>query len=147
YFYEYQVTEPVAGTYSLVYSNVYALSNYVDRIFVLPGTNGNRLLVFDVSDTLATVYAFNGQTPPTVVQQVNAAAGEHFTGAGALGNSGFMAYSAPAGQNTSARFTQWTWNGSSYSNSAAGNLPPISAYSASGNVMQFQFEPFVTNNP
>jgi hypothetical protein len=147
YFYEYQVTEPVPGTYSLAFSNIYYFSNYVDRIFALPGTNGNQLLVFDLSDTFATIYSFDGQSPPVFVQQVNAAPGEHFTGAGVFGNGGFMAYSAPLGQNTTARFTPWTWTGSSYSAGASGNLPPISAYTASGNVMQFQFEPFVTNNP
>src|SRR5262249_6664140 len=45
------------------------------------------------------------------------------------------------------KFRQWTWTGAAYSNSVAGDLPRISSYSASGNVMQFQFEPFVTNNP
>jgi hypothetical protein len=147
YFYDYQVIEPVPGTYSLAYSNIYYFSNYVDRILSLPGTNGTRLLVFDVSDTSATIYTFDGQSPPSFMQQFNAAPGEHFTGAAILGNGGFMAYSAPSGQNTTARFAQWTWTGSAYSNNASGNLPPVSGYSASGNVMQFQFEPFVTNNP
>ncbi len=147
FFYDYQVIEPSPGAYSLAYSNIYYFSNYVDRIFALPGTNGIRLLVFDLSDTFATVYAFDGQSPPAFVQQVNASPGEHFTGAGVLGNGGFTIYSSPLGQKTSARFTQWTWTGGAYSNSASGNLPPISAYSASGNVLQFQFEPFVTNNP
>jgi hypothetical protein len=146
-FLEYQVSEPLPGAYTLTSNNVFTVSNSIDRIVVLPGTNGNRLLVIYSGDVTAGVYTFDGQHVPGLVQQFSAAEGEHFTGAGVLGNSGFMAYSAPLGQNTSARFRQWTWTGGGYSNSASGILPVLTGYSASGNVMQFQFEPFVTNNP
>ena len=147
YFYEYQVTEPSPGTYAVVYTNTFSLTNYIDRLFVLPGVTDTKLLVFDTNGVSAVVYNFDGRNPPAVAQVFAAAPGEHFTGAGVLGANGFVAYSAPLGQNTSARFRQWSWNGLSYSNSASGDLPKISAYSASGNVMQFQHEPFVTNNP
>jgi hypothetical protein len=147
YWYEYQVTEPSPGVYSLVYSNSFSISNYIDRLFVLPGTNGTRLLVLDTNGVSAVVYSFNGITPPTAVQTFSAAPGEHFTGAGILGNGGFMAYSAPLGQRTSSRFRQFQWNGVGYTNSVSGDLPKLTSYSASGNVMQFRFEPFVTNNP
>jgi hypothetical protein len=147
YLYNYQVTEPSSNVFTLVLTNTYVLSNYVDRVFVLPGTNGNKLLVLDTNGVSATIYNFNGISSPTIAQQLTAAPGEHFTGAGVYGNGGFMAYSAPLGQNTSAKYRQWTWTGTAYSNSASGDLPRSSTYSASGNVMQFQFEPFVTNNP
>ena len=146
YFYNYQITEPSSGNYSLVYSNGFVLANYVDRMFVLPGTNGDRLLVLYTNGVSGAVYNFNGLSAPTVFQQLNAAAGEHFTGAGVL-PSGFVSYSAPLGQNTSSRFSQWTWNGTGYTNTASGDLPASSSYSGSGNVMQFRYEPFVTNNP
>jgi len=138
-FLEYQVTEPSPGAYTLVSNNVFTVSNSIDRMFVLPGTNGPRLLVLFSGDLAAAVFDFDGQHAPTLSQQFTAVPGEHFTGAGALGNGGFMAYSAPLGQNATARFTQRTWTGSSYNNSASGSLPPVSGYSASGNVMQFQF--------
>ncbi len=147
YFYTYQVTEPTPGNYNLVYTNSFSLTNFIDRLFVLPGTNATQILVLDTNGVNAVVYAFDGQTAPVVVQSFTAAPGEHFTGAGVLGNSGFMAYSAPLGQNSSAKFRQYAWNGSGYTPIAAGDLPRISSYSASGNVMQFQFEPFVNNNP
>ncbi len=147
FIYQYQVNEPALGTYGFAFTTIYTLSNSFDRLFALPGTNGTKLLAFWVGGTSATVYNFTGLGAPTAVQQFNADPGEHFTGAGALANNGFMAYSAPLGQNTSSKFKQWNWNGSSYSNSASGDLPRISAYAASGNVMQFQYEPFVTNNP
>jgi hypothetical protein len=143
----YQVTEPTSGNYVLVKTNSFSLTNYIDRLFVLPGTNGTKLLVFDTNGTTAVTYNFNGLTAPTTAQTFTAAPGEHFTGAGVLGSKGFMAYSAPLGQNTSAKFHQWMWNGSSYSNTVSGDLPRITAYSASGNVMQFQQEPFVNINP
>ena len=114
---------------------------------MLPATNGNRLLVIDTNQTTATVYSFNGVNALVKLQQFSADPGDHFTGAGALGNGGFMAYSAPAGQNTSAKFKQWAWNGAAYTNTTSGALPALTAYTASGNVMQFQFEPFITNNP
>ncbi|MCX6930144.1 MAG: thrombospondin type 3 repeat-containing protein [Verrucomicrobia bacterium] len=147
YFYEYQVTEPSSNNYAVVYTNVFTLTNFIDRLFVLPGVTDTKLLVFDTNGVSAAVYNFDGRNPPVVAQAFAAAPGEHFTGAGVLGANGFMAYSAPLGQNTSAKFRQWKWNGLSYSNSASGDLPRISTYSASGNVMQFQHEPFVTNNP
>lgn len=86
-------------------------------------------------------------TPPAPVQAFNAAPGEHFTGAGILGNGGFTAYSAPVGQNTSAKFRNWTWNGAGFTSGPSGDLPRATAYSAAGNVMQFEFEPLVANNP
>lgn len=147
YFYEYQVIEPTSGNYALAYTNTITFTNFVDRIFALPGTNGTKLLVLYSNDTTAAVFNFDGVNPPMPVQTFNADAGQHFTGAGVLANSGFMAYSAPLGINTSASFRQWDWTGAGYSNSASGSLPRISPFSASGNVMQFRFEPFVTNNP
>jgi len=147
YFYAYQVTQPAPGAYSLVWSNTFLFPDYMLQVFVLPATNGNRLLTINTNQTTATVFSFDGLTAPVVLQQFSAAAGEHFTGAGVLGNGGFMAYSAPVGQNTSSKFKQWAWNGSAYTNTASGSLPLATAYTASGNVMQFQFEPFITNNP
>ncbi|HEX9046258.1 MAG TPA: hypothetical protein VF988_04470, partial [Verrucomicrobiae bacterium] len=147
YFYEYQTVEPTTGNYALYYTNVFTFTNYVDRMFTLPGNSGIKLLVLYTNDTSAAVYNFNGVNPPTLVQAFNADAGQHFTGAGVLGNSGFMAYSAPIGENASMNFKQWDWTGSGYTNSASGNLPQVSPYTASGNVLQFRYEPFVTNNP
>ncbi len=143
---EYQVTEPSPGVYALPYTNTLVVTNAIDRLFVLPGTNGNRLLIFDVGGASATIYSFNGQTAPSPLQGFSASPGEHFTGAGIFGE-GFQAYSAPLGQNTSSKFRQFNWNGSSYSSIFSGDLPRLNTYSAAGNVLQFQFEPFVTNNP
>lgn len=147
YFYEYRVTEPTPGNYSMAFVNSFTFTNYLDRIFALPGTNGLGLLVLGTNGSSATVYKFDGQNPPTPVAGFTPTDGEHFTGIGVLGNSGFMAYSAPVGQNTSSKFKQWNWNGSGYTSSASGDLPRVSNYSASGNVMQFRFEPFVSSNP
>ncbi len=147
YFYTYQVTEPSPGNYVLSYTNGFALTNFFDRLFVLPGTNGLQLLVLETNGVSATVYHFDGHNPPSPVAGFTPDAGEHFTGMGILGRGGFMAYSAPLGKNTSAKFKQWNWNGSGFSSSAAGTLPRVSPYSAGGNVMQFQFEPFVNSNP
>jgi hypothetical protein len=144
---EYQVTEPTLGAYALVRTNTLTVTNVIDRMFVLPGTNGPKLLVLDTNGTAATVYNFDGHNPPAPVQAFAAAAGQHFTGAGVLGNSGFTAYSAPLGESTSSKFQQFNWTGSGYTNVASGDLPRVSVYTASGNVMQFQYEPFVTNNP
>ena len=145
--YDYQVMEPVPGTYTLAFSNSFSIASHISRVFTIPGTNGTRLLVLDTNGVSAALYTFDGRTAPVLAQSLTAPAGEHFTGAAALGAGGFMAYSTPLAQNTSAKFHQWTWNGSAFVNSVSGDLPKISAYSASGNVMQFQFEPFVTNNP
>jgi len=147
YFYEYQIIEPTSGNYTLAYTNLFTFTNYVDRLFALPGTNGTRLMVLYSNDIQSAVFNFDGRTAPSLVRAFSADPGQHFTGVGALGNSGFMAYSAPLGQNTSANFKQWDWNGTAYTNSASGSLPQISPYSAAGNVMQFRNEPFVTNNP
>jgi len=147
YFYEYQVSEPSPGTYALNYTNGFAITNYIARLFLLPGAGTNRLLVLDTNGVTATIYNFNGVTAPVPLQSLTATAGEHFTGAGVTGDGGFVAYSAPAGQTLSSRFSHWNWNVSAFTNRATGDLPRISSYSGSGNVMQFQFEPFVTNNP
>jgi hypothetical protein len=147
YFYDYQVTEPLPGTYNLVLTNTYSVSNYIDRLFVLPGTNGNKLLILDTNGVSGTVYTFNGLSAPVFFQQLTAAPGDHFTGVGIFGTGGFTTYSAPLGKNTSSKFKQWNWTGSAYSNSLSGDLPNSSSYSSAANVMQFQFEPFVTNNP
>ena len=133
--------------FELTYTNRFSFTDSVDRIVALPGANDTKLLVFYSNGAAAAVFDFDGQHAPAAVQQFNAEAGEHFTGAGVLGQNGFLAYSAALGQNASTKFTQWNWNGSSYSNAASGSLPMLNLYSAAGNVLQFQFEPFVTNNP
>jgi hypothetical protein len=147
YFYEYQVTEPASNNYAIVYTNVFIFTNYVDRLVALPGVTDTKLLVFNTNGVSAVVYNFDGRNAPVPGQSFTASPGEHFIGAGVLSSNGFTAYSAPLGQNTSAKFRQWNWTGSNYTNSASGDLPRVSAYSASGNVMQFRNEPFVTNNP
>jgi hypothetical protein len=143
----YQVYEPSLGVYALALSNSFNFPYFFDQVFAVPDTNGTRLLILNTNGSSAVVYQFNGVTAPSALQTLAAPAGEHFTGAGLLGGSGFMAYSAPLGQNLSARFRQWVWNGSAYTNTASGDLPRVSAYSASGNVMQFRREPFVSSNP
>lgn len=147
YFYVYQVSEPVPGVFALNYTTNFSLPAYIAQMFVLPGAGGGKLLVLETNGVTATLYDFDGVSAPVAVQSLNAAAGEHFTGAGVTGDGGFIAYSAPLGQTTSARFSQWQWNGGTFTNRSSGDLPPVSSYSGSGNVMQFQFEPFVTNNP
>jgi len=147
YFFEYQIVEQPPGTYALIPTNTFTLSNAIERLVVLPGTNDTKLLVLFSNGLSAAVFNFDGLHEPTVAQPFNADPGEHFTGAGVLGNSGFMAYSAPLGRNTSSKFKQWNWTGSGYSNAASGDLPLVNAYTAAGNVMQFRGEPFVTNNP
>jgi hypothetical protein len=62
-FNEYQVTEPTPGTYTLVLSGAFTLTNVIDRLFVLPATNGLKLLALDVNGVSATVYAFDGTYP------------------------------------------------------------------------------------
>jgi len=147
FFVRYQMVEAPPGTFSLPSGNVINLNSGIDRIFVLPATNGAKLCVFFGGGASAGVYYFDGVTTLTLVQSYQPDAGEHFTGIGVMGNKGFMAYSAPQGQNTSSKFKQWNWNGSSYTAGASGNLPTLSQFSASGNVIQFRNEPFVTNNP
>jgi hypothetical protein len=143
----YQITEPSSGTYNLVSIANFGLSNTISQVVALPGSPGGKLLLFDTNGTTAVVYSFDGIHAPSAVQTFTAAAGEHFTGAGVLGKYGFTAYSAPLGQNTSAKFRQLLWSGSGYTNGASGDLPRLTSYTASGNVMQFRYEPFVTNNP
>ena len=146
-FLEYQIIEPTPVTYALVYTNQFTLTNFIQQMLALPGTNDTKLLVLDTNGVTETIYTFDGQHQPVAVQQISANPGEHFTGAGVLGNNGFTAYSAPLGQNTSASCSQWNWNGAGYTKVASGQLPRMSAYTAAGNVMQFEFEPFVNSNP
>ena len=144
----YQVTEPSPGAYAFPLTNILYFTNYVERMFALPSTNGSRLLVIYRGGTSAVVYDWDGVTNRAVArQQISAAAGEHFTGFGIMGKNGFMAYSAPLGQNTSCHFKPWNWNGSAYVAGTAGDLPRLNAFTGSGNVLQFRYEPFVTNTP
>ena len=147
YLYWYQIKEPSPGSFSYAFVNAKVFTNTVDQVFMLPATNGTKLLILFAGGSLAQVFTFDGVNAPVVVQEFVPDPGEHFTGAGVLGASGFMAYSAPLGQNTSSKFKTWNWNGSGYTAGASGDLPRLSTFSASGNVLQFQFEPFVTNQP
>jgi hypothetical protein len=143
----YQVQEPSPGLFSFGSLDTFNFTNALERLVVLPGTNETKLLAIFSGGSSAAVYKFDGVNPPVPVQQIAADSGEHFTGAGVLGQNGFMAYSAPLGQGVSSRFKQWNWNGSSYTAGASGSLPGINQFTASGNVLQFRFEPFVTNVP
>ena len=143
----YQFAEPSLGVFSFSFVNSQFFTNTIDQVYMLPATNGTKLLILFGGGSLAQVFTFDGVNPAVVVQEFVPDPGEHFTGAGVLGGSGFMAYSAPLGQNTSSKFKTWNWNGSGYTAGATGDLPRLSTFSASGNVLQFQFEPFVTNQP
>jgi hypothetical protein len=147
YFSIYQFAEPSTNNYVLNFVNSYSLTNFIDRMFTLPGSNDTKLLFFYTNGTSAAVYTFNGTNVPQVSQQIEAPAGQHFTGAGVYGKAGMVLFSAPRGRNTSSQFTPYKWNGSNYTQGAVADLPNLSSYSASGNVMQFLYEPFVTNNP
>jgi hypothetical protein len=147
YFFQYQVIEPSPGVYSIAYTNQYVLTNFIRRLYALPGSNDTKLLVIYSNETAAAVFNFDGLSAPVPVQQFNADPGEHFTGAGVLPDAGFMAYSAPLGENTSQKFKQYLWTGSGYTNVASGDLPRVNRYTAAANVLQFRFEPFVTNTP
>ena len=147
FFLRYQMVESPPGTFSLPSGSTMNFTSRIDRIFVLPATNGVKLCLLFEGGSSAGVYNFDGVNSPTLVQSYLPDAGEHFTGIGVMGTKGFMAYSAPVGQNTSSKFKQWNWNGSSYTAGASGDLPKLSQFSASGNVIQFRNEPFVTNNP
>lgn len=147
FFYNYHVLEPVPGTYTLAYTNSFTFTNFIQRLFALPGSNDTKLLVIYSNETAAAVFNFDGLNAPTLVETFNAEPGEHFTGAGVLPDAGFMAYSAPLGENTSQKFKQYNWTGSGYTNVASGTLPRVNRYVAAANVLQFRFEPFVTNVP
>ena len=149
-FWPYQVNESPPGNFYFtgIGPGSFPVTNRIERLFVLPAINGARLLVIYAGGTNAAIYNWDGTAnPPTVFQAFSADVGEHLTGIGVMGNKGFMAYSAPLGQNTSAKFKQWNWNGSAFVPGASGNLPTLNQFTASGNVIQFQYEPFVTNNP
>ena len=141
-----QVTESAAG-FALAGFGSMTFTNTIDMIYALPGATDTKLCMLFNDGAAAGVYSFYGVTNPVLVKWFTPNPGEHFTGAGVLGANGFMAYSAPAGQRTSASFQQWNWNGSKYTSGARGNLPKLNSFSSSGNVMQFRYEPFVNSQP
>ena len=108
WFWWWQFKETSSGTYSYgsVKGSLY-LTNCLNLIYMLPGATAIQLLLLLDDGAVAEVYSFNGVTTPTLVRRFAPEPGEHFTGAGALGGNGFMAYSAPVGQHTSSRFKQW----------------------------------------
>ena len=115
-------------------------------MFTLPGTNGTRLLVLYSNDVAGSVFTFDGVNPLVPVQALNAAPGEHFTGMGVLGNSGFMAYSAPSARTSPVVFSSGSGPVRATPTCPGGFAQDV-PFNSSGNVMQFPYEPFVTNNP
>jgi hypothetical protein len=143
----YQVWEPTPGTYGLETPICFDFPTNTDQLFVVSGGGTNRLLAISSGGQSAGVYSFNGWTNPVLLRSFSGAEGAHFTGVGPDGRGGWTLYSAPLGVNVSTAFEQWRWDGAGYVRAASGDLPRVNAYSASGNVLQFQYEPFVTNSP
>jgi hypothetical protein len=142
-----ELDPPVPGRYQFSTASGTTLSEAARQMFALPGADATKLLIIFGNGETGRVYNFNGAGPLTLVQEFTAASGEHFTGAAALPNNGFMAFSGAAGSASSASFKVWNFSGGAYVAGAAGALPSMNALSSAANVFQFKNTPFVDQDP
>ncbi len=142
-----QVLEDESGNLSLGPPVAYTLEQDVQSVYVVPDVGGARLLIIYAGGCTAEIFDFDGVSRLVCVQQFSADSGLAFTGVGVLGSGHFQLFSGIIGTGVSRRFQTWIYNGTTYTAGEAGALPYIGKFSALGNVLLFQYEPFVTNNP
>ena len=138
----------LAGGFNFGLGTVLPLGIPVEQVVLLPGSGAFRLLVVHAGGVARSVYSYDGTTnAPTLLERSNAAPGEAFTGALALGGHGFMGFSGSPGSGRSTLMRAVRWNGSAYTNGPAIPLPSLSTFGGQGNVMVFKLEPFVAPEP
>jgi hypothetical protein len=141
------VTEPSPGTFGFAAEVPFTFGAPIQQIFTLPNGSTTRLLIVFGDGESAGIYNFDGVNPPVPVQQLDAPAGESFSGAVPFGNGSFMMLSSLAGSKTSSHFQSYNLSGANYVAAQGGNLPAVTALSASANLFQFEAEPFVSATP
>lgn len=143
----WQVDEPDTDTFAFRFQTTFLLSQPVRQVFVVPGAGQPNLLLVAADGQSATVCEYDGTNQLTLLTNLTAGPGETFTGAVPLGSSGFLTFSCTDGSGRSSGFRTYKSAGRGYTLSASGSLAALTPFSARGNVLQFQGEPFVSSRP
>jgi len=142
------IVEPTANNFTFGATTTFPLGLRIANVFVLPGSGGYRLFVFDDTDGKESVQFWDGTTtPPVVILQTNTPAGEVVTGVVPLGDFGYLRLSSNDGSRRTTTARAVRWNGSVYTNGPTMTLPSLAHFAAQANVMLFQAEPFVSPMP
>ncbi|HMJ92027.1 MAG TPA: thrombospondin type 3 repeat-containing protein, partial [Candidatus Acidoferrum sp.] len=138
---KYQV-QLVGLNFQFISSNAFTLGAGLQSLRALPLTGGARLLAFfgptATNLTNATIFTFDGVTPPQVVQTFTGS----FSGALAIGGGNVVLLNADAAGRSST-FQVLLASGAGYTFGTGGVLPAVNRFSGSANALLFDAEPFV----
>jgi len=141
------VTEPVPGSFALGATvNLAAAAPLKELALVQDASSSPRLVAVFGDGSTAGVYRYQSGAL-TLLQTLNAPAGERFTTGISFGSGKMLMLSSPPGVGFSTRFQQFNHNGSSWVAGASGNLASLGELTSLANVLLFQNEPFVTEFP
>jgi hypothetical protein len=144
------IVQPAAGAngdYVLNAGITVSLSEAVQRVFyVSTGSDGVAVLQF--GDGVQGLTLPGGSAVLSAAYRSGGgSAGNVFTGIVPLGSGNFALLDAPLGRGTASHAQVVHFNGTTFTQVSAGNLPALSTRSTRANVWLFQAEPFVSNDP
>lgn len=140
--------EPAAGVFQFRPAPLGQLSfgsNRIDRLGVISGPTNLQLTALFNEGAIGAVYAYDGQTTLRLIQTYQPVPGEAIQFLLPGGAGGLHVVSGVGGLST--RFESRRWGGTGYNPVMTGFLPSARSRGNGGNVAQFQFEPFVTEEP
>jgi hypothetical protein len=125
----------------------FPLDDAIDQLYSLNATTSSSLLAVLSGGQEARIYSFDGAAQPVMQQSFQPAAGQSFSGVVPFGVGSFQLLSAAQNSGRSSQFQQYAYNGSSFVQTASGNLPSINPLGINANVFLFNKEPFVAGDP
>ncbi len=141
-----RLSEPAPSSYQFTNSITYNLGKNISSIYLVQGSGITRLAVI-FSDGQATIYNYDGNGAPTLMQNIIPQNGNVFSGLLSLGQNDFIAISAPDGDlSKTVTADTFHFNGTSFELTGTTTLSPETV-NARANVMTFESEPFVNCTP
>ncbi|EEF62967.1 hypothetical protein Cflav_PD5602 [Pedosphaera parvula Ellin514] len=133
----------ISGALSFGTSIAISLTNAIEGVYYVAGTNGDGSLQVQFGDGIQGI-RLPGNSPILGAAYRN---GSGATGLVPLTNDKFALLTAPTGTVTSVHAQVMQYNGNGYTQISAGDLPAISSHTTRANVWLFQKEPFVSSAP
>lgn len=139
------VQEPNPGTFAFANPVAHPLGYPAGLVTPLEGGPVRRLAIVSEDGASLHLHPFDGTTLGPA-QTIPAPAGESFTGVLPTGAGGFKALTSEPGSHQSTRFHDFKFDGSKFTETTSGGLPPVEALATYANVFLYNAEPFVAPN-
>ncbi|MCC5842245.1 MAG: hypothetical protein JJT96_19170 [Opitutales bacterium] len=131
------------NNFSFAPATVHELDHPIGFLAIAASGAGPRLIAVTPDGSTATVHAFNGLNPLTLLQEFAAMPGQAITGLIPLPNGGFHLFEGTPGTGVTAFATPHTPDGGTFEAGTAQSLPGLRPAALRANVFAFTAEPFI----